>query len=140
MLAVESIMRIVDLTAAASLLEPLRVKAEANPVSLEMVQALSKGEAPLENLNEDFTALIPDGVKVTYTIEVQKHGLMRHLSVSVTGTGLPQPEVVAEFMKLLGFINPIERCCVWTEKLVSGGQAINLLEPEDGDWTPHQVT
>ena len=133
-------MRAIDLTQAAAVLGPLKQRAEASPIPYEMIKALAEGAPPPEDLYADFKVVVPGGVRVAFTNEVQVHGLMRHLSVSVEGgrtpDSCPHPVLIQEIMSLLGFINPLAECKSWIED--TGTEfAINILEPEDGDWTPY---
>ena len=129
-------MRVVDLGAAKQILTDLRARAEAAPMSLEMVRALAEGRTPPEDLNTELTVTIPHGVVVSFTLETQAQGLLRHLSVSVSGPHMPHPLVVEEMMPFLGFVNGLWECKTWIEDCRDGTKAINVLEPEDGDWTP----
>ena len=135
-------MRAIDLTQAAEVLGPLRERAEASPIPFEMIKALAEGALPPEDLNSKFKVEISGGVRVAFTLEVQTHGLMRHLSVSVGGgrspDACPHPVVVQEIMSLMGFVNPLGSCKTWIED--TGTEfAVNVLEPEDGDWTPYLI-
>lgn len=129
-------MRLLDLTAAEPILTNLRERAEANPVPLEMVQALSKGLEPPKDLNRAQTAEIPVGILVTFSMEVQPKGLCRHLSISVDGEKMPNPVIITAVMEMLGFVGTISKCMAWIEDCRDGNKAVNVLEPHDGDWTP----
>jgi len=122
-------------------------RAAAEPVAHETLEALVAGDlVPAEDHNARFTIEIPEGFRVTFTFEHQPGGLCRHMSVSVTNARgrLPHPAVVAALMREFGFhadgLGPEPapgRALGWLEEtLGTGGSAINVVEPVDGDWSP----
>ena len=111
--------------------------AEGRPIPLEVLQVLARGEPPPSDLNADFTFDIPMGFTVTYTHEAQEKGLLRHLSMSVHRKGrVPHPVAVQMVMEEMGFIHKLEDCITWPEAVGGGVEAINVVEPLDGDWAP----
>lgn len=119
-------------------LKILRELAEANPVALARVRALSETETFDKGAGlypfPDQTVDLPLNYRVTFTIDQQEHMSCRHLSVSVSNKGrLPTPEAVALLMEELGFINDLRRCFVYPEEFDPGHNAINVVEPVSGN-------
>lgn len=112
--------------------------ANERPIPLETIKLLAAGEPMPKGLHDDFTLVVPMGFPVIYTHEVQPKGIFRHLSMSVALEGrVPHPEAVRVVMQEMGFLNALEDCLFWEEAAGGGVTAINVLEPLDGDWTPH---
>ena len=113
--------------------------AEANPTSLETLALLVAGELQPDHVNKGKTLDIPMGFHVVFTHEHQPNGVLRHMSVSIALEGrVPHPEAVRMLMEEMGFLLPLEECLFWEEDCGNGNVAINVVEPVDGDWTPHQ--
>lgn len=115
--------------------------ANERPIPLEVTTLLAKDGTKQQGLYDDFTMVLPMGFPVIYTHETQPKGLFRHLSVSVALEGrVPHPESVRMIMQEFGFINELERCIFWEEKVGENAKtAINVIEPLDGDWEPHKI-
>jgi hypothetical protein len=113
--------------------------AHERPIPLEVIQLLAAGEPMPQGLHDDFTLVIPMGFPVIYTHEVQPNGILRHMSMSVNLEGrVPHPEAVRMVMQEFGYVNDLEHCIFWEEAVGGGKVAINVVEPLDGDWTPHR--
>lgn len=109
--------------------------AERRPVPLEVLEHSTPEN--IVGLYGDFTFDIPMGFTVIYTHEVQRQGLMRHMSMSVHLNGrVPNPVAVQMVMKEMGFVNDLAHCYWWEEAVGDGDTAINVIEPLDGDWKP----
>jgi hypothetical protein len=134
-------------------------RAEGRPVPYDRMLAYATGTRPLPvNFNADYTIPIPRFYKVTYTHEEHAPGVVcRHMSISCANRDrVPNQYAVAWLMELFGFVNKMfwpdrgvqfklltndeadakagRIVKVWIEDLKSGGKAINVLEPLDGDW------
>jgi len=109
---------------------------------LELVQKCERGEAdPTGNRDKKIT--LPHGYHVVFTIEEHApNAPMRHISISVDAAPglLPSPYAVAAIMQEFEFINNLENCIVGLEAIGGGFQAVNVLEPLNGDWTPFRGT
>lgn len=117
-----------------------RVKeyASKNVVSLETLKGLMAGQGlPLPGDKEEFSLCVPMGFKVVYSHEEQPHGVCRHLSISINVEGrVPHPQAVIMMCQEFGFINVFADCMVWTEKIGDALEAINVVEPLDGNFEP----
>lgn len=122
-------------------IQAIRKLAEERPISLETTKLLAGDATMQKGLYDDFTTVLPMGFPVIYTHEAQPKGLFRHLSVSVELEGrVPHPEAVRMIMQEFGFINDLEQCLFWEEKVGQNARtAINVIEPLDGDWEPHRI-
>jgi len=112
--------------------------AKANITSYEDLKKVAKGEANPVGDYEDFTVLIPDGIKAVFSYEEQPKpvGLCKHLSVSVNLPGrVPNPAAVIMVMKEFDFKNNLDNCIVFNENFGDGTlTAVNVVEPMDGVW------
>jgi len=121
-------------------LKQIAAAAAADPVPLEVVQGLTTGELMPEAVNQGKKLTIPMGFVVVLTHEHQVGGVLRHLSVSIDLPGrVPHPEAVRMIMEEIGFVLPLEKCFWWEEACGPGRVAINVVEPVDGDWSPHRT-
>ena len=118
----------------------LKDNAKWNPVSLEIVRKLVKGEPGIiPGDQEDFTMTAGE-YKIVYTYEEQEQGICRHLSVSINGRDLlPSPLGIRMICEEFGFINQFPdgfpEPFIWKEKFkVKDQMAINILEPLDGNF------
>lgn len=119
-------------------LRAIVARAAADPVPLEVVRGLAAGALFPEDVSRGKTLDIPAGFHVVYTHEHQAHGVLRHLSVSIDLPGrVPHPAAVQMIMEEVGFILPLAECWAWEEPCGNDRRAINVVEPLDGDWTPH---
>lgn len=112
--------------------------AELNVMPLAEVEALSSSPLEVQRCaaagNRLQTIKLPVGYNATYTHETQPEAICRHLSVSVDRRGkLPSIEAVQAIMLLFHFVNEIRGCFVWIEGMADHQQAINVVEPLDGD-------
>lgn len=115
-------------------------RAAADPVSLEQLHALVAGELLPEEVSRGKSLGIPAGFHVVYTHEHQANGVLRHLSVSIDLPGrVPHPAAVQMIMEEIGFILPLAKCQSWVEPCGNDRRAVNVVEPLDGDWTPHII-
>lgn len=97
--------------------------AEAN-----VVTDLENRKEPVGHIKE-YCLEIPMGYRVVYSIDQQKKGLMRHLSMSVDNPGkLPSVAVVEQVCKLIGFKSELQDCYLDFEDCGGGHVAINVLE------------
>ncbi len=99
--------------------------AEKHRIVLAALEKLKAGVArPLGN-NPSLSCQIPMGYRVTFTIEEQPFGWCRHISISVDGTGWPNPVAVEAIMQEFGF-STLDNCeGSYLEKNV---RAINVVE------------
>jgi hypothetical protein len=89
--------------------------AEKHPFTFDNMLDIKNGEEPPPGDRPEFVIEIPVGYRVVFTIELQKYKV-RHLSVSVSGDGLPNPMAVLGIMELFGFKNSLKDCVkVWIE-------------------------
>lgn len=103
--------------------------AEANPYSLDDLFDIKNKQKKCAGDSKDYTAYIPVGYKMVFSIEHQPKGAVRHLSVSVDKKGkMPNPEAVKEIMKEVGFFNQLENCLVDFEEFSPGYHAVNVIE------------
>lgn len=116
----------------------LKAKAEACPIPLDVVTKLFKEGLPAgPHPFDPFTVDILGGYRITFTLETQRHGVCRHLSVSADAKDrLPHKPVVMALMGELGFLLSLNDCKVWLEETTTRGAAVNVLEPVGGDWGP----
>lgn len=105
----------------------LREWASANPVRItaDMPKRGAVFDAPRQ-------IAIPFGYTVSYTVEIQPHGTIRHLAVSLARDSDPHPGAVQLLMDEFGFINPLGRAVVWATEGTSP-RVVNVIEPLDGD-------
>lgn len=78
-----------------------------------------------------FVCVIPVGYRCVYTVEQQaEHGMCRHLSVSVLGSGTaPSPESVLMLMLAFGFKGGFEDLLhMGKEDIGHGKLAINVIQ------------
>lgn len=103
--------------------------AEKNIFSMDdLLDTKNKEMAPAGDM-DGFSAFLPVGYKVVYTIEQQPAGKVRHLSVSVDTPGkYATPESIQVIMDEIGFQNPLLKCEIGMEDIGSNHQAVNILE------------
>lgn len=122
-------MRILSIDASAKeVLAELIDNAEKNIFTVDDLMEIKNGKAPAPGDRKGFACYLDFGFRVVFSIEQHPQGRVRHLSVSVHGTGLPNPAAVEEIMKHLKFENPMENCKVDIEKLPENRQAIEVIE------------
>lgn len=124
-------------------LRVLRDYAETNPLPMEPFVKACDHFNPLDprtrpegvyiplEYNTNFLFGTRFTYRLTFTIEHQKPGPCRHLSVSIDDVPpgvAPLPQVVIRIMEELGFQNPLSCCYVWPERYSSGRLAVNVLE------------
>jgi hypothetical protein len=103
--------------------------AEANIYTIDDLLDIYKKRKPPPGDLKNFTATLPFGYKIVYSIEVQLTKRVRHLSVSVNQQHkLPNVEVVKEIMRTIGFTNDLKKCFVKLEDIGPFHQAINVFE------------
>jgi len=120
-------------------LRAIAAAAAADPTPLETLLRLRDRELQPESVSAGKTLDVPMGFHVVLTHEHHPGGLLRHLSVSVILPGrVPHPEAVRMIMQEVGFVLPLEECIWWDERCGPDKTAINVVEPLDGDWTPHR--
>lgn len=110
-------------------IKKLIAHAEKNEYTMDdMLDRMNKA-IPIPGDMTEFTIIIPMGFKAVFTIEEQKKGKMRHLSVSVAEGGrVPNPGAVEALMKEFGFENEPHDCIVYFEEIAENHQAVNVLE------------
>lgn len=99
--------------------------AEKNQYTMDDLLDIKNGAQEAPGNNAFYSCAIPIGYKVTYTIEQQVPGTLRHMSISVDGK-LPSIEAVKMIMVEFSFENELENCYLYIEE---GGKAINVIEP-----------
>lgn len=105
--------------------------AESHPFSEEEFFDVLKGVKSPAGDRENHYFIDGFGTKIVYSIELQPHNKVRHLSVSITkDEAFPNPVIVEEIMKLVGFQNSLERCKIHIEKFDFNPKrgAVNILE------------
>lgn len=103
--------------------------AEKHPFTIDNLQDIKKKVREVPGDMEGYVLLLPFGYKIVFSIELQPAGKVRHLSMSVDEDGkLPNPGVVGEIMKLIGFDNEMEDCTIYMEDISPVRKAINVLE------------
>jgi hypothetical protein len=109
-------------------LSSLKTYAESNPVTMDMMLDALNDKVPLGD-DAGRTILIPVGYLISFTIEQQNPGNVRHLSMSVQEKGkLPNEHAVQEIMNHLGFEKELKKCMVRLEEFEPGHEAINVME------------
>lgn len=77
----------------------------------------------------DQTIVLKPGWKITYSIEDQKHGPTRYLSIScLFYSHVPTPEIVEHVKTYLGFKFPLRQCYVYLETYAVNQKAVNVIE------------
>ena len=110
-------------------LAKLAEHAEKNPFSMDDLLDIKNGQGKPAGDYEEFTAILPFGYKIVFSIEKQVQGDVRHLSMSVDADGkLPNELVIGECMKMLGFYGELGDCFIMLEDISPNRQAINILE------------
>jgi len=110
-------------------LADLAAYAVENPITMnDMLDVMNGAKKPAGDNPRHYIEL-NEGFKIVYSIEQQPKGDARHLSVGVLAPKrLPNPEVVKEIMKLIGFKNKLSDCKIWIENITPDYQAINVTE------------
>lgn len=112
-----------------SKLKALAEHAEKNPFSLDDLLDIINGQAKMAGDYDEFTANLPFGYRLVYSVEEHPNGNFRHLSMSVDTDGkLPNDIIVRECMSMLGFKNQLENCFVSLEDISPKRQAVNVME------------
>lgn len=108
----------------------VRTYAEGHPYTFaQMHRRLSNPELIPGHIKEH-CCIIPLDYLCCYSIEEQKKGMHRHLSVSVKDEGkLPHPAAFAMVMEQFGFTGKLADTTMWREDLPEGRYAINAIEP-----------
>ena len=115
-------------------IERIKKHAELNVYTLGDMQEIIKGDETKKiSGQEGFTTELPFGYKVVYSIEQQKSGNMRHLSVSSPKgiSAIPNPKLVQEIMKLIGFRDSYIECYknnLVKSKSEKGFKSLNVWE------------
>lgn len=103
--------------------------AQANFLTLDQVKTRVENGEPIGN-DRRFNCMIPDGYKVTFSIEQQSFGWTKHISVSVTDrTKMPNPAAVKLLMQEFDMGYPLVNSLVFIENVNDGVQAINVICP-----------
>jgi hypothetical protein len=109
--------------------------AEANVVTLAQLQAIDKGQIDAVGDNPQNSIELILGYRAVFSIDEQKGGQVRHLSVSHQDLYQPPIEAVRMIMDLFDFKFALEQCIVWEEKVGNARNAINICEPlKDENW------
>jgi len=103
--------------------------ADRNPLSMDdLLDIYNKQMKPTGDIGP-YTLILPFGYKIVYTIDAYPDKKIRHLSMSVDTPGsLPNPAMVQEIMKLIGFKGGLLECIVHLEDIAINHQAINVME------------
>lgn len=124
--------------AARKELARVREFAEANPIPQTTLKAMITGNHPPPGDYPEWTAELPHGWRVVFTVEDQPMGRVRHLSVSVDARHqgkCPNPVGIAAIASELGFlVNPdtleyVHARCFPDPDI--GWLAPNVIEPLD---------
>lgn len=111
--------------------------AEAHPFDQTHREAdVTERPDNMDEIARPFTMQIPVGYQVTFTIEIQKAGRFRHISVSVeTPGGLPSQEAVEAVAELFGMgkidfdsVQTWSDLTFWLEDFAPGHQAVNVVQ------------
>lgn len=89
-------------------LSNLKKHAENNPFSLDDVMDMYNRTVPAPGHRAGFKIILPIDYSVVFTIEMQKNGWARHLSVTVLPeikNQYPNPVAVLEICTYLGFLS-----------------------------------
>lgn len=107
----------------------LKKYAEEHVMSFdELIKIFAKIVSPAGDRPEH-TLFIPEGFKVVFSIEEQKPGKCRHLSVSVDKEGkLPSVGHVTFLMNILGFQKPMCDCIICLEEIAENHHAVSVME------------
>lgn len=106
-------------------LEAVKLHAEENHFSFDDLLDIHNGHSLPAGDLPGFSCIIPPGIRVVYSLEVQQKGLTRHVSISKENKHDPHPEVCSFLMKELGFKTKLSECLVYREESSS---AINIIE------------
>ena len=113
-------------------------RASENVVPLEQVMAAAEYRAKdsknvINEYNDSFSLMIPDGIYVTYTHETQKQCVCRHISVSIGKADKGIHPVAFNFLlSEFGFKNQVPDLPVWTSQ-TKNNFIVEAIEPLDGD-------
>ena len=100
--------------------------AERHPYNTEKLIKIAEGILDPPGDNDNFVVIIPHGFRCVFTVEYQKPGLMRHLSISVAKKGrYPNEHAVQMIANEFGFTGELEDWFVYGEKEV---EAINVMQ------------
>lgn len=114
--------------------------AEQHPIDPEKAIAHSKRDrAGFKRRMDAYTMFIPVGYQVTYSLEIQPPGLLRHISVSVSDRKtLPHPAAMTIICEAFGMGNlqaaldgtgpSLNLAKIWVEDFDNGHQAVNILQ------------
>lgn len=111
-------------------LERIRLYAEAHPMTAADLILLKQGLQKPPGDTPHFSCLLPVGFRVVYTVEKVGGASTKHVSVSCDRPGKhPNPGVVEQIMKELGFTKDMSECRIYVEEEVG---AINVVEINKG--------
>lgn len=102
----------------------------ADPLdATEMIQLAKSDPLAFTKMMMGFTIELPSGFMVTYSLEKQPIGLVRHISVSVRRPGMmPHPAAVSMILEAFD-MRPIEKSDrIWIEEVDADTKAVNLLQ------------
>jgi hypothetical protein len=120
--------------AVIAILNDLRERAEANPVSEAAMRKIVAG-GKVSKTSRYQTVTLPFGFTLTMTVEWQPFGQARHISIaSPDPNKVPVPEAIDLILPYLGFEIPLSRCYVQPEHMLNGGIAISVLAPLVGSF------
>lgn len=116
--------------AAKAAIQALKEHAEKNVLSIDDLLDMVDGKKPKwGDLPGSFILLLV-GYRVVFSMEQQKIGLCRQLSISVnTSNRIPSMDAVQMIMNEFGFEHPLEKCIL----RVVDNDAIYVLECVDTD-------
>lgn len=111
-------------------LHKLREYAEAHPITTDrLLRMMAGAEKPIGD-TPDYCVTVPHQVRVVFSIDHQRSGPMRHLSVSVNWK-LPSVAMVAMLLPLLGYRGGLENCHVYFEQDNKAVNVLELVNPDD---------
>jgi hypothetical protein len=103
--------------------------AEANPFSFDECLDVYNRQALPAGAREGHYIETSFGIRIVYSIEQQPPGDIRHLSVGIDkDEAFPNPVIVEEIMKLIGFESDLNSCKVDLEKYTPTRGAVSVRE------------
>jgi hypothetical protein len=106
-----------------------KLKAKAMDNIVNAADAVREDPEVLRDRNSAQTFTIPNGYKVTYTIERQPFGAAAHISISVNKLNKgPNPYAVEMILQEFGMSPLAQSVHAWVENITSTQLAINILQ------------
>lgn len=100
--------------------------ANKHPYTIKLLQKIMEGKLQPPGDDKNHVAHIPFGYRCVYSIELQKVGIFRHLSISVDADGKwPNEYAVKAIAKEFGFRGDLSDWILFPEKEI---EAINIMQ------------